>query len=132
MSTALSPGRSRRCCHCRRTSACASGVGGSRPWHQFSACLLYGNTGGLPFYRRVADIIRADITKAWWGQDQYTLLSAYAGMRPAVRLFGPEIASVDKDKPGLFWFTASTAKHNLQTDQSGYARAFRQFAVPVN
>ncbi len=101
-------------------------AGRLEPWHQFSACLVMGSAASRPYFRRVAEIVLADLSRAWWGMDQYALFSAAVGLTPAISLLGPEIAAV-ADQPGLFWFTAGAAKHKLQTGQSAYAAYFRQF-----
>ncbi|MCB2057597.1 MAG: hypothetical protein KDE30_06740 [Novosphingobium sp.] len=97
------------------------------PWNQYSACLVRGAKPSLPYFRRVADILRASMTQLWWGVDQYALFSAALASQPDITLIGPDLASVDANSPGLFWFTAGKAKTLLETSDSEYAKLFRRY-----
>lgn len=101
-------------------------AGRLEPWNQFSACLVMGSTESRPYFDRVANIIRADISTPWWGIDQYALFSAWLFDKPAIKLLGPDIAAVD-DEPGLFWFTAGKKKETITTDSSAYATKYREY-----
>lgn len=103
-------------------------AGRIEPWHQFSACLVGGASAGLPYFKRVAEIVRRSIDKSFWGLDQYALFSAYVQMRPDITLIGPDIAGVNPETPGTFWFTAGNEKKNLAASDTPYARLYRSFA----
>lgn len=97
------------------------------PWNQFSACLLMGRRESLPYFRDVANILKASLADAWWGIDQYALFSAWLSQKPRVHLLGPDLGSLE-GTPGLFWYTAGMQKRELDTSESAYARAFRKYA----
>lgn len=95
------------------------------PWNQFSACFIRGDATSRPYFRKVAEIVKA--TPLWWGMDQYALFSAWTALKPALELIGPKIASVIDSEPGVFWFTAGEAKKNLLTAPSAYAKLFQRY-----
>ncbi len=67
----------------------------------------------------------------FWGADQYALFAAWLQCRPHLKLYGPEIASVDgATTDGVFAFTAGAAKARLMTDTTPYAALFRQYCAP--
>jgi hypothetical protein len=103
-------------------------AGRVEPWNHFSACVVRGTEQSLGFFRTVSDIVLRAIEKPFWGLDQYALFSAYAQEKPALSLFGPEVASVAEDVPGLFWFTAGKQKLALRSSNSPYAQLFRRYA----
>lgn len=103
--------------------------GRMEPWNQYSACLVGGAKASHPYFRRAADLLAADLGCAWWGMDQYALLSAAVAVEPEITLIGPDTASVVEDIPGLFWFTAGKAKARLATDQTPYAKLYRRYAA---
>lgn len=98
------------------------------PWHQFSACMVLGRPGGAAYFRRAAEIIAGHLHAPFWGLDQYALFSAWVGQRPDLALFGPDRASVTGLDPGTIMFTAGKTKRTLATDDTLYARLFRQYA----
>jgi hypothetical protein len=98
------------------------------PWNQFSACLVMGTKASLPYYRAVANIIRGSLDRLWWGMDQYALFSAWTALKPEIQLLGPDVAAVEADKPGLFWFTAGGQKATLKDEETEYAKAFKRFS----
>jgi hypothetical protein len=95
--------------------------------HHFSACLIVARAGARPYFRCVADIIRGFIHAPWWGLDQYALHRAYIMTAPQIRFLGPEWADTQQSHEGVFWFTAGKAKQRLKTDDTAYARLFRQY-----
>lgn len=97
------------------------------PWNQFSACFVLGSRAARPYFRRVAEIISCDLPSAWWGMDQYALFSAILSVPTPLALVGPDVASVDPERPGLFWYTAGAAKDRLLTDMTLYARTYRKY-----
>jgi hypothetical protein len=86
-----------------------------------------GTKASLPYYRAVANIVRASLDRLWWGLDQYALFAAWTALKPEIHLLGPEIAAV-QDEPGLFWFTAGAKKAALAGGESEYAKAFKRFS----
>jgi hypothetical protein len=96
------------------------------PWHHFSACLIRGSRSGLAYFQTTAEIIRRLLLTPFWGLDQYALFAAYTQLSPRIELFGPDIASVENDISGLFWFTAGRNKLDLSTDSHAYARLFQK------
>lgn len=93
---------------------------------QVSACLVQGSPASQDFFNHVSRFIRS--RPLWWGVDQLALFSALVRYQPDVKLLGPDIAAVEADKPGLFWFTAGAAKKSLLKDDTPYAREFRRVA----
>lgn len=124
----LVTGDAHRLLDLRMPAAMRIRAGRLEPWHQFSACLVMGSAASRPYFRRVAEIVRADLPQAWWGMDQYALFSAAIGLSPPIGLLGPDVAAVD-DKPGLFRFVGGARKRTLATDQTSYAALFRQFTA---
>src|SRR6185295_3829354 len=61
-------------------------AGRLEPWNQLSACFVLGNAAARPYFRRVADIVKADLKVPFWGLDQYALFSAYLALKPEVTL----------------------------------------------
>ena len=98
------------------------------PWHHFSACLIRGSQSGLAYFQAVATIIRRLLFTPFWGLDQYALFADYVQLKPHLELFGPDIASVENDTPGLFWFTAGRNKLGLTTGTDAYARLFQDYS----
>ena len=93
-------------------------AGRLEPWNQFSACLVMGRPNARNYFREAANIVRALLTKSWWGLDQYALFSAYLilkarGTLPSFSLLGPNEANVGADEGGVFWYTAGTQKSRL-------------------
>lgn len=105
-------------------------AGRLEPFHQYSACLVMGTPASRPYFKRVADIIMADLPTAWWGLDQYALFSAAIALEPSLALLGPDVAAVTNAQPGLFWYTGGKAKTTLSTDQTPLAAAYRAYATP--
>lgn len=93
---------------------------------QVSACLVQGSPASRDFFNHVSRFIRS--RPLWWGIDQLALFSALALYQPDAELIGPNIAAVEADKPGMFWFTAGTAKKSLLRDDTPYAHEFRRVA----
>ncbi|MGE3474524.1 MAG: hypothetical protein AB7H70_01825 [Rhodospirillaceae bacterium] len=104
-------------------------AGRIEPWHHFSACYIGGSPACMTYFRRVADIVLRTIDASFWGLDQYALFAAYVQLSPRLNLIGPDIAGVDAEIPGVFWFTAGNEKKNLASADSSYARLFRSFAA---
>lgn len=102
-------------------------AGRIEPWHHFSACIVRGTPAGLPFFETAAEIVLRMLNNPFWGLDQYALFAAYLRTRPRLDLFGPDIAGIESDTPGLFWFTAGTGKTGLEDDQSLYAALYRKY-----
>lgn len=102
-------------------------AGRIEPWHHFSACLIRGTAAALPYFETTADIVRRFLNNPFWGLDQYALFAAYIKMKPALSLFGPDIAGVVDDAPGVFWFTAGAAKKDLATSETAFAKLFRHY-----
>ena len=98
------------------------------PWHHFSACLLRGTPQSIPYFDAVTEIILRLLSKPFWGLDQYALFAAYLNTKQALTLLGPDVASVESDKPGLFWFTAGVNKAELANASDPYAKAFRGYS----
>ncbi len=96
------------------------------PWHQIVASLAMGTRSSRPYFRRVADIIKAEIQHAWWGVDQYAMFSALLDMKSDVSLLGPNLAD-HGDVPALFWFTTGSRKLSLAAADSPYARLHRRY-----
>jgi len=103
-------------------------AGRIEPWNQFSACLVNGSRDSLPYFRRVSEILKADLPHAWWGMDQYALYSAWLALKPEIDLIGPDLASVTEDTPGVLWFTAGSSKLSLASSNSAYAQLYRRYA----
>ncbi len=98
--------------------------------HHFSACLIVARPAATTYFRCVADIVRSAIHAPWWGLDQYALHNAYVRTgQPKIRFLGPDWADLDqeREREGVFWFTAGKAKQRLKTDDTAYARLFRQY-----
>ena len=93
---------------------------------QVGACLVQGSPASRDFFNHVSRFIRS--RPMWWGIDQLALFSALARYQTDVELLGPDVAAVEADKPGLFWFTAGAAKKSLLQDDTQYAREFRRVA----
>jgi hypothetical protein len=112
-----------------RTDDCALRVRAGRlePWNQFSACFVLGTDRSRAYFRRVADIVKADLPMSWWGLDQYAMYSAYIGTKPKVALIGPDIAGVTEDTPGLIWYTAGGRKKDINTNQTPYSILFQKY-----
>lgn len=96
------------------------------PWNQASACLVMGMRSGLPYFRRAAAILKADLSHAWWGMDQYALFSGLLGAPADLMLLGQDMAGITG--PGTFWFTGSRSKLTLMSDNTPYAKAFQGYA----
>ncbi len=105
-------------------------AGRIEPWHHFSACLIRGAASGLPYFEAAADIVRRFMNNPFWGLDQYALFAAYITQKPALTLFGPDIAGVVDDVPGLFWFTAGAAKKTLSSSDTPFAALYRRYSAP--
>lgn len=103
-------------------------AGRIEPWNHFSACFVRGTVASKTYLSAVARIIAGSLGNPFWGLDQYALFSAYVQTKPALTLIGPDIASVDAQHPGLFWFTAGTAKQSLHEQDTPYARLYREYA----
>lgn len=93
-------------------------AGRIEPWNQFSACLIMGRSSARPYFRHVANIVAQNISKAWWGLDQYALFSAYLVLKergevPNFTWLGPSQADVEWRDDGVFWFTAGGGKARL-------------------
>ena len=98
------------------------------PWHQFSACLVKGTPASRSYFRSVAGILKATLTKGMWGFDQYALFSAWIAHKPNLTLLGPrEIDIGDYDRSSLMWFTAGNKKKLLLVDQGPYPELFRRY-----
>ncbi len=110
------------------TAAMRVRAGRVEPWTHFSACCVRGTPASLPYFQAVADIVLRTMRIPFWGMDQYALFAAYIQERPALTLFGPDVASVVDDVAGLFWFTAGNTKLSLATDNSPYAQLFRRYS----
>lgn len=100
------------------------------PWNQFSACLVMGSRASLPYFRRTANIIKANLASLWWGIDQYALFSAWTVDKPEIHLLGPNAVSVD-DTPGLFWCAGGERRVNVMTAETRYAQTFRKFRAAI-
>jgi large subunit ribosomal protein L28 len=81
----------------------------------------------MPIFAIEADIVRSAMHAPFWGLDQYALHSAFVRLRPEIRFLGPDWADVGGSEGGVFWFTAGAAKTRLKTDETAYARLFRQY-----
>jgi hypothetical protein len=103
-------------------------AGRIKPWEHFSACCVRGTPQSLRYFQAVSDIVLRSISDPFWGIDQYALFAAYAQERPKLSLFGPDVASVVDDVPGVFWFTAGNSKLSLGTSNSPYAQLHRRYA----
>ena len=109
------------------------------PWNQFSACLVMGRPGARDYYRHVSKIVRAAISKSWWGLDQYALFSAYLilkarGTLPRFSLLGPDKANVGPSEGGVFWYTAGKQKARLfqnlpPEDLKPFEKFFKHFST---
>jgi len=97
------------------------------PWNQFSACYIRGDASSRPYFRYVSDIVKFSLSRLWWGLDQHALLSGWVGLRPIIDLVGPHVASVENKTPGLFWYTAGTAKEGLLNEATPYGRLFQDY-----
>lgn len=104
-------------------------AGRIEPWHHFSACLIRGSAAALPYFETVADIIRRFLNNPFWGLDQYALFAAYIKEKPNLSLFGPDLAGVTDDAPGVFWFTAGAAKKDLATSETPFAKLYRRYSA---
>jgi hypothetical protein len=102
-------------------------AGRVEPLHHFSACLIVARPAARDYFRTVAALIRSAMHAPWWGLDQYALFSAYVRTAPKIRFLGPEWADTGQTHEGVFWFTAGKAKQRLKTDDTAYARLFRQY-----
>ncbi|MCA0201974.1 MAG: hypothetical protein LCH56_14270 [Proteobacteria bacterium] len=105
-------------------------AGRIEPWHHFSACLIRGTSAALPYFESVADIIRRFFNNPFWGLDQYALFAAYIRAKPNLTLFGPDLAGVLDDAPGVFWFTAGAAKKDLASSETPFAKLYRRYSTP--
>lgn len=103
-------------------------AGRIEPWTQYSACCLRGTADSLNYYKAVADIVLRTMHAPFWGMDQYALLAGHVQEHTPIDLFGPDVASVTDETPGVFWFTAGNAKLSLSTGQSPYAQLFRRYS----
>lgn len=91
-------------------------AGRVEPWNHFSACLVMGTPAARAYYREVANVVLATMTRPWWGLDQFALYAAYLTLKdklPSFHLLGPEAVSIDFDPASTFWFTAGLAKNAL-------------------
>lgn len=100
--------------------------GRSEAHNHVSACLVLGTAESRPFFDYVSAFIRS--RQLFWGIDQLALFAAYVALEPCVELIGPDLAGVEEDKPGIFWFTGSSSKLRLLKDDTPYAREFRRVA----
>ncbi len=98
------------------------------PEHQFSACMIIGRPAALGYFQRVARIVKGLLLRNYWGFDQYALFSAWLFDRPDLVPLGPDFTDIsDYLDNSVAWFTAGKAKFSLTTDQTAYARLFRQY-----
>lgn len=93
---------------------------------QASACLVLGTARSLDFFRYVSRFLRGN--PLFWGIDQFALFSAFVALKPEIALIGPDLAGVEVDQPGAFWFTAGKQKRTLITDETPYALEYRRVA----
>lgn len=100
--------------------------GRSEAHNHVSACLVLGTAESRPFFEYVSAFIRS--RPLFWGIDQLALLAAYVALKPSVELIGPDLTGVEEDKPGMLWFTGSSSKLRLLTDDTPYALEFRRVA----
>lgn len=98
------------------------------PWHQFSACMIRAHPSAYPYFHHVSEIIKASMSRLWWGFDQYALFSAWIDQRPQIQLLGPDFVDVgEHDAEAMVWMTAGKKKRTLLIDQTPYALMFQRY-----